>query len=227
MNDRQLEELIRMVSDVESLARDSAEASAPRANPPPRVLRIGPITVGRPLTGVAALLAAAACLAYLVWPWSSTGDTLRHVPLQVRYLPAIATADGESVAHFQSTAGEPCVLLAVYRTWESACECLSWQIHEWDGGVMTASAGPNRSVTFPLNVSDDPPVEQVVVVAAARRSRDLPGNCEQAEALLACLNEIPVPAGAEADPALVASTVRACLPGEVTLVPRAFVVERR
>ncbi|MCG3126814.1 MAG: hypothetical protein CHACPFDD_01669 [Phycisphaerae bacterium] len=226
MNERQLEQLIRMVADVESLEYDSA-APPRRLDPPARVVRIGRIGVGGPVSRVAAVLAAAACLMYLVWPWKASDDGLRHVPLHVRYVPATATSSGESIAHFQSTAGEPCVLLAVYRTWESACECLSWQIHEWDGGVMTASAGPNRSVSFPLDVSDDPPVEQVVVVAAARRARDLPGTCEQAEALLACLNEIPVPEGAEVDPALVASTVRACLPVEVTLVSRSFVVDGR
>ena len=67
-----------------------------------------------------------------------------------------------------------------------------------------------------------PPVEQLLVVALARRAADLPGSEVGTEALLACLNSSPLETEFPEDINGFASAVEFCLPPGVTVVSQTF-----
>jgi hypothetical protein len=148
----------------------------------------------------------------------------RAVNVSVRYAPHTANGmAGAQVDCFQSTAHEPCTMLALFRIWNSTCQCLMWELHQWEDGVTLADVAPGESVDVRLDVGDSPPVQQLFVLAVARERGDLPGRPEKAEELLECLNHTAPPLGATEDTVAYTSAVSACLPTGVTVVPAAFV----
>lgn len=151
---------------------------------------------------------------------------LGGVPVSVCYEPGQASAGAGRIDHFPATAEEPCLIVAVFRAWDETCQCLAWQLHEWDDeGRTLARLDPERPLDIAWNVTDDPPVEQLLVLASSRRPGDLPGYRDDAVELLECLNSKEPPALAHGGVSEYASAVSFCLPSNVTLVQQTFVVE--
>ena len=173
---------------------------------------------------------AAAALALFFVDWrqpakTTTERSVSHaIAVSVRYAPhALGPGAGPRVDCFQSTASEPCTMVALLRTWNSACECLMWELHQWEDGATLAEVSPGEPVDVRLDVADSPPVQQLLVLAVSRERGDLPDRPDKAEELLECLNHSAPPLGATEDTASYASAVSACLPQGVTVVPASFV----
>jgi len=116
-------------------------------------------------------------------------------------------------------------MLAVFRAWHQDCQCLAWQLHVWEDGRPSVELLPQDICDIMIDVTDAPPVEQLLLVAIARDPEDLPRNSAQAGDLLDCLNAVIPPSGPNGHVAAYASAVRLCLPEGVTVVPQSFVVE--
>src|SRR5262249_31951779 len=140
---------------------------------------------------------------------------------------AAAAASGPREATFQPACDAGCALLAIFREWNADCQCLAWKLHQWENGGSVAELPPGQPVDIHLNVTDDPPVEQVLVLAVAQGRDTLPSSGERAAALLECLNDAPLSASAEQDVSAYTSAVAGCLPDGVTLLPQSFVVRSR
>ncbi|MBU0639805.1 MAG: hypothetical protein KKB50_13135 [Planctomycetes bacterium] len=148
------------------------------------------------------------------------------LPISVCHDPALEPAWQPRIDHFLTTADESCVVVAVFRAWNETCQCLDWRLHEWgEAGRTLAELDPDEMLDIALNVSDNPPVGQLLVLASSRQPDDLPATSVDAEALLECLNVVAPPACPNSDVSAYASAVRACLPANVTLVAQTFVVE--
>lgn len=177
----------------------------------------------------AGALGVAACLGWLllrsaVSPVAPSAAPTAHaaLPVTVRYAPMAASPGAARVDCFQSTPQEACVMMALFQTWNSACECLIWELHRWEDGAALASVRAGESVDVPLNVSDDPPVTQMFVVAVARERNAMPSDAEH---LLDCLMRAAPGPGSPNDMAAYSSAVSGCLPEGVTVVPTSFVVK--
>jgi hypothetical protein len=173
--------------------------------------------------------AVAACLVLLLY--ASHNRTHRparpqHVPISVCHEPVPASEGAPRIDHFATTSEEPCLVLAVFRAWDEACQCLNWQLYEWDAeGRTLAALEPHEWLEIARNVTGNPPVEQLLVFASSRHAGDLPATTDDAAALLQCLNDVAPPACAEDDVSVYASALRECLPASVTLVPKTFLVD--
>jgi hypothetical protein len=185
----------------------------------------------RLFVGRAVPLAAAAALAFLLWPSRSAPadpersaghSVARAVPVSVRYAPHAGGAAEPRVDCFQSTAQEPCVMLALFRTWNSACQCLMWELHQWEDGRTLAEITPGESIDIPFSSANSPPVQQLFVVAVSRERRYLPDRPAETDQLLECLNHSAPPLGTPEDAGAYTSAVSGCLPSGVTVVPAAF-----
>lgn len=150
----------------------------------------------------------------------------RGIPVSVCHEPGQAIEGARRIDHFPATAEEPCLIVAVFRAWDETCQCLLWQLHEWDDeGKTRAQLDPEGPLDIAWNVTNDPPVEQLLVLASSRRPSDLPGYRDDAVELLECLNSKEPPAAAQGDLSEYASAVSSCLPSSVTLVQQTFFVE--
>ena len=224
--DEKLEQLIRMAIEADEVARGGADRSF-LSNPARRRAIVRRL--------VSPALAAAASL-LLVLQLSPTGPDSRLRPsiasavalsASLDYCPAVATHTGTRVDRFEPVVGEPCVVLAIFHSWQDECQCLEWQLYEWEDGGALAEMTPDQLREITLDVTDAPPVQQLLVVAIARQASDLPRNDEQTTRLVHCLNEVQPPTAPGENTDEYASAVRACLPNseDVTIVPQAFYVE--
>ena len=219
MNDKWLDSLLRMaveVDQLESRAAGQPPYAAGRIDRAPQPLR---------LRRQVAAAAVAACLALLLVHTPSSDSVAPAIALRIDHCPSTALVGGERTDRFEPSASEHCVVLALFRTYQEECRCLTWRVHEWEDGRPLAELNPDRVLEIALDVTDAPPIEQLLVVAAARLPADLPADFEQAAELLECLNEMFPPTECQADESAYASAVRACLGDSVTIVPQSFFVE--
>jgi len=235
----ELDILLRMAVEVDELEADARRAGRP---PYPQLAhKLSPPTVQVPAAPHARPVswklgwpaaAAAAILLALLWP---RGQTVPPKPVEprlaagpqcaVEYWPGTRQEDGVRVDCFEPSATEPCTVLAVFHSWQKDCQCLGWQLYEWEDGRSLAELSPEEVRGITLEVTDAPPVEQLLVVAIAKDPSKLPHNEAQAAELLDCLHEVDPPAGTQESATAYASAVQACLPDGVTIVPHAFVSE--
>ncbi len=226
MNEKNLKNLVRMASEIDEFER--------AARAPDRLDDVAPATIKfdrgrprRPLWRIAAPAAAAAALLLALLP------TTAHRPpsaafassFQIDYCPTVPRYDGVRIDHFEPSSDEQCTVLAIFNTWENDCQCLAWQLYEWEDGRSLAELSPNEIHKIAIDVTDAPPIEQLLVVAIAKNPSDLPSNERQASELLDCLNEVAPATEPYESAAAYASAVRACLPDSVTVVPQPFFVD--
>lgn len=184
--------------------------------------------------------AVAACLmllTYLAQPESSRSDRtartslaglgrLAPVSVSVCHEPSLVAEDARRIDHFQATSDAGCVVVAVFRAWDEACQCLNWRLHEWDeAGRTLAELDPDQLLDIALDVTGNPPVGQLLVLATSRTPGDLPATSDDAAALLQCLNEVAPPICSDGDVRSFASAVGECLPSSVMLVEETFFVD--
>lgn len=240
MKDRDVAELVRMAVEIDEIEQiASAGASgAPSAKRWRYLGREAPrdrILVDykarhtlHPLWRIAVpAAAAAACVLALLHPRAAL-DSRRAaatVPFQIIHCPGERLDDGLRIDSFEPTASEYCVVLAIFHTWRDDCQCLSWQLHEWEDGGMLAEFAPGQRLDITLDVTDAPPVEQLLVMAVAQNPDDLPSTIEETYGLMDCLNEVRPPTDPCESAAAYASAVEACLPEGVRVIPQPFYVE--
>ena len=223
MNDRQLENLVRMALEVDELERPASDAT-----PLCRGSRRAPRAL---LWAGLAGAAAAACALPLLLRSSprpvTVGPAVQYAAataLDIAYCPGERTEDGRRVARFEPSAAQYCAVLAIFYTWHNGCRCLSWKLHEWDDGSTVAEITPGQEPEITLDVTDTPAVEQVLLVAISDDPGDLPSSEEETCGLIDCLNEV-TPSEPASAAAAYASAVKSCLPASVRVVPRSFMVE--
>lgn len=172
-------------------------------------------------------LAAAACLAMLLT--LETGVESEAIggiiPVHIEHTVLAARDDERCEASFSNTADQNCVVLAVFRMWDAACQCGQWQLYDWGKGAAVARALAGTPLNIAIDVTDMPSVEQFLVVALAHDAADLPHGESETEALLACLNSSPLETEIPEDITGYASALESCLPPGVTVVSHAFNTE--
>lgn len=242
MKQHEFENLIRAA--VEARELDRAARALPPAGAVPTAI---PFTPRRPLwLDVAATISAAAAVLALAWLPPSLAPqrtAYAHPQVQIAHVPGTPWDDGVRIDCFESSVSEPVSAVAVLHTWHDDCQCLKWDIHEWEHGRYLKNLSPGETHEIAVDVTGAPPVEQLVVLAVARNRSELPADEEQASRLLDCLNDI-APPGESCEDAYFAclrmedstpemceemvacaaadSAVWACLPEGITLVQQPF-----
>lgn len=149
------------------------------------------------------------------------------LPVSLNYYPCSECPLSRRFDCFAPRVIEPVVMLAISRTWDRACSCLVWRVHKWDDGSTVGSADLHTARDLELDVSDSPPVDQMLLLAVARGPESMPTRSDDGKALMECLNSNAPPSALSSDAVFCASTVQACMPQGVTVVPHRFVVARR
>lgn len=227
-----LHNLVCMADEIEELEA-AASADQPLAVPPLRLPRDAGVaahahrpavrftTARRWLVG---LTAAAAALLLLVRQGGEVEPQASVAPLVVQS-PTGKAQTSSPRFQFRSVAREGCFVLAVFRMWNGECQCLAWKVYRWDDGDPLAELDAGQTLDLRLDAADLPPIEQLLVLAVAPRPDGLPDTGEEADALLACLNQ-RTPTPAEDDRIeRYASAVRECLPSGVTVLPHPFEIK--
>jgi hypothetical protein len=227
MNEKDLQNLVRMAVEIDELDRAAYAADAP-GELAPATIRFDRAPLRQPgwRLGVPAAAAAAALLLVLLPP-STDQQSISALASSFRidYCPAVPRFDGVRIDHFEPSSPEHCAVLAIFNTWEKECQCLAWQLYEWEDGRALAELSPDEVRNITIDVTDAPPIEQLLLVAIAKDPRDLPSNEDQTYELLDCLNEVAPATDPRESAAAYASAARACLPDTVTIVPQPFFVD--
>lgn len=224
--DADLEKLIRALGEVRSLESEAAArpdreprlVAADADLPTHRVRRRLWIRV------VAGSFAAAACVLLQVRPGLQNHTmpiAVAGVPVRMSYLPEVNHQQNGRRDCVQSTPAEPCSVVAVLRTFSAECQCLVWDLYRWDTGTVIARAKPGEPVEVMTTPRQAPPsLSQVVVFAVARERDLLPSSGVDTERFLDCLLTESPASDSSAGLEQYATTVKACLPGDVTIVPQ-------
>jgi hypothetical protein len=241
----EFENLVRAAIEAHELDRAARDLASPDAGP--GAIPFPPIARRRPLwLDVAATVSAAAAVLALAWlPPSLAPHRAAYAQpeVEISYLPGTPQDDGVRIDCFESSASEPVSAVAVLHTWHDDCQCLQWDVYEWENGRPLTSLSPHETHEIAVDVTGAPPVEQLVVLVVARDRSGLPADEEQAGQLLECLNDI-APPGESCEDAYFAclrmedsypemcegmvacapadSAVWACLPEGITVVQRPF-----
>ena len=233
ISEEEFEQLVRCAVELEQLDADAAGESSRSTDR--RVLSLTGDSRLRRWIDLAVPLTAAALVIWSFLPnWHPSRGVdhpVQHAPLvkadtmDLSYWPGEADDDGARVDCFQAHAAENCSVVAVFHRWYEDCQCLDWQLYSWEDGRPLADLSAQDVEDITLEVTDAPPVEQLLVIAIARNPADLPRDETEALALIACLEEVAPDADENEAASQYASAVRSCLPPSVTVVPRSFVVE--
>ncbi|MBU0618515.1 MAG: hypothetical protein KKI02_12425 [Planctomycetes bacterium] len=227
MNEKDLENLVRMAAEIDELEH-AARTFESLGDITPSTIRFDRRRRRQPVwqLGVFAAAAAAALLVALLPTTTDQQPSSAFASsFQIDYCPAVPRYDGVRIDHFEHSSSEQCAVLAIFNTWEKDCQCLAWQLYEWEDGRALAELSPDEVHRITIDVTDAPPIEQLLLVAIAKNPSDLPGDETQTYELLDCLNEVAPPTDPRESAAAYASAVRSCLPDTVTVVPQPFFVD--
>jgi hypothetical protein len=220
VKDKELENLVRMAAEIDALEH-AARMSEPLRDDSPATIPFDRVRDRRlPWRLGAGAAAAAAILLALLPP-----ATIPRPQFEIAYCPAVPRYDGVRIDRFEPSSPQQCAVLAIFHTWEKDCQCLAWQLYEWEDGRPLAEFTPDQVHDITIDVTDAPPLEQLLVVAIAKNARDLPSSEADTHDLLECLNELAPPTDPRDSATAYASAVRACLPDSVKVVPQPFFVE--
>lgn len=229
MKHRELEALIHMAFEVERLDALVAPAVRRRSRVGTRSLRISSLAVGL----AAALLVFALSRGPVVAPVKPKLIAAKPVDAKTRpeevsvcHLPAMDDSPTR-VETFEPRVAEPATLVAILRTWSEDCDCLAWRLHEWRDGSLLHDVAPGETLSIELASADQPSIQQVLLIAVAKNRGTL-ANVTQNEAseLLDCLNSRQLATGPDIEPATYASSVAACLPPDVMVIPQTYVARK-
>ncbi len=234
MNERELDNLVRMATEIDELERSALRFdSGTERRPLVVTLGLGQPRSRRWRIGLSALATAAALLV-MMWSHPSSPPSQTTAPycpanlapsFNIAYWSGEGAPDGQRVACFEPQPAEQCSVLAIFHHWQEECQCVVWLVYEWEDGRALAELSPDDIRDITLEVTGAPPIEQLLVVAISGNPDDLPTSAIQAYELLACLNDVSPTNGINESSAEYASAARACLPDSVRIVPRTFRVE--
>jgi hypothetical protein len=199
MDDKRIQELVRMAMEAEALERPPTRSGVVR----------------RLFVNAGIGVAAAACLAvgFVVLQPSPPAKA----PPSITERPADRSI-GTEVAKVETTAEEDgCVVMAMFRAEDGSCSCVQVREPSWDGRRLAdVSRSELRTAALKAPCSND--AEQVFIVAVQGRSDSLPRSHEQAEVIAKQVSRAAASVGRHAD---VSSLAYAAMPG---LSPGATVV---
>lgn len=212
LSEQQIDRLLRGLIEADSLLGCDRLAPGGEAS-------AGPRQRGLRIAWAARLATAAALL--LAWrvpapaPFRSTPPA---PALEIEYGAGHAAEGAGRVATFRPCTDQNAYALVLFRGWSDECACLTWHVHEFEDGSPLAALTAGEPVEIALEVTPDPPVEQFIILALARRRGDLPTDGDDARRLLACLNEAAPPAWPGEPDEHYALAVQMCLPGSAQVV---------
>lgn len=225
LHDREIERLLQMALESETLAGDFDRRRVERVRVRP-VLRIR-------FHWVAAAIAACVCVLLTRYPAGSHSRGSVGRPAGGKFASNVRvdmcpspSGLGEAEVRQAAAGGDDATqVLALLRQWSDGCQCLTWDIHEWAAGKTLASIGGARALDIPLDTQGDPPIEQWLVVAAASSRTKLPQSRDDAAELLDCLDQQVAPTQVGWQAPDYSRAVHACLPAEVNIVTKPFCSE--
>lgn len=212
------------------------EPLLPAAVPASRTRRSGSLVLR-----LATVAAAAACVAYVIYPSTlpTTAPPAQPAPARATSFPPISPNDlwVGRVAGDESAGGHTCVavrcdeasggcvVMAVYRACDESCACVDWEVVEWEQGGQLADLDPRELVDLAIDFAGRPASGHVLVMATTPRHAQLPQTQRETTRLLRCLNNM-TPTGCVEEGALTyAGLLDDCLPSGVTLVEETFWAE--
>jgi hypothetical protein len=216
LSEQQIGRLLRGLAEADSLAGSR-----------PWALRLEPAGTlrGRGLRMVwtTSLATAAALVLALRAPTPgplsrAQGDPAFHIDYQA----APAAEAAARIATFRPCADRDAYAVVLFRGWSEECACLTWRVHEFADGSPLARLAAGEPVEIAVDVSGDPPVEQFIILALARRRGDLPTDDDDAQRLLACLNDAAPPSLPGEPDEHYATALQSCLPGSARVVRQPF-----
>lgn len=221
MRDQDLQHLLRMALETEELA--GAETRAPWT--------LGHIRRRIRFHWTAAAIAAAACVLFASRPAFFDRPAKPTQPVRLASnlkVDVCTTHNGVAAAQVQRASSgaddDVTQIMALLRTWSEGCQCLTWDVYEWTNGRTLAALGGRQPLNVPVDVNGDPPVEQWVILAAAKRGT-LPENRDDADTLLDCLDSKVAPTSVDLQAVDYSRVVSACLPADVRVVPQCLTSE--
>lgn len=154
--------------------------------------------------------ALAAVIALFVLPWQLWFST--DFGIEISSLHRVARSEGRVVREFGISSTRPSFAVVVFRTWDRIERRLDWVPPGWkDGDPRTQLT--EAPVLAAIDVTEDPPVEQAIVVAASKSRSVLPESEEGIKQLFACLRQqIPPAASDDAPSPDYTAALRHCLP---------------
>ena len=175
-------------------------------------------------------LAAAAALAFafLVPPINRPDHramAAAPIGVQLEYRPAHTVGHTARIDAFEACSPEMTYASVLFRVYDEDCQCLTWRLHQFEDGASQCLLHPGEMLQFTLDVTHTPPVAQVAMLVVASRRDVLPATTDEAEELLACLNNSLPPTGLGDQPVCCSAPVGDCLPPGVALLERQFIVD--
>ncbi len=212
MNDRQLENLIRMALEAEALEASAQPARRPR---PPAWRR------------AAGGLAAAACLAgALTIAFQAHWNKTTPAPIPNSTQGGIASGTRPvTITQIEAPDAETdSIVLAVFRDNGEEDPCVQMELGSFCGARNLADIDRTELLLTAFENACTPTPGQVVVLALSGPRGTLPRNQEEAAALASCI--IDAPDACAADGACVAQRVRRYLPPDVSIVAESLALGR-
>lgn len=227
MDDRRLESLIRMASEIEELERAAADTPALRlvhAPAAPRAAR----SVPRLWLRVGTFAAAAACVAMAIMLARPASPGARgpvavvpdpapvapvRPPLKLAIEPTITPEYARKLIETLEGRNEVATgVLAIYEDSAGVVRCVRWHPHEFDGRTLDElTPGEVVRVSYGRPYCAVVGPHRLIAVAVRGPVKNLPTSDERAQALAECIVGEP-PTRCEAQPMLVASDTPGCLP---------------
>jgi len=202
MDERDLNALIRMATEVDAMESDEshsfhwARAKASRRD-----------VIMQRLTGIGGL-AAAACLALMVFMWVRGPQPAAPTPV------AIAAPTIEHIAVPAKLSEEGSVILAIFHDADDRCSCVQLRSDAFKGRKVSEMGGGELLRTAIATACHENP-EKVLVLAMSGPREVLPHTTAEAEVLATCISE----GGRCGDDSICyASNAQVYLPAGVTVV---------
>lgn len=147
--------------------------------------------------------------------------------LKIQHVSSVAGLAGMRTEIFELTATEDCDVFVLLRGWDAGCQCLHWQLPDaqrvTSKDLLMRTLVRDETAQFEIDVSGDPPIEQLLVAVTVPRSADgRMDRCQLAETIQ-CLDAVDPASQWTFDIARHLSSVPACLPGGLEWTCQSFV----
>ncbi|MFN0060716.1 MAG: hypothetical protein ACKVX7_19855 [Planctomycetota bacterium] len=179
----------------------------------------------------AALLSASVlwfCTRGVVRPQPQVATIAQAAPaLKIQHVSSVAGQAGLRTEIFELTATEDCDVFVLLRGWDSGCQCLHWQLPDAQSvaskDLLMRTLVRNETAQFEIDVSGDPPIEQLLVAVSIPRSAD--GRLDRCQLVetIQCLDAVDPASQWLVDIPRHLSSVPACLPGGLEWACQSFV----
>ena len=151
----------------------------------------------------------------------AVNEPARLPMISVAYSPGVHREPGGQIDCLSPVVDRPATVVALLRVWDETCNCVRWQLHQWDDGNVKRCVDPGYAPDVPVRRTNTP-FDPLVVFAVSHEGDSLPNGGEEANDLLSCLNANEPNADAARDTAMVADTAQSCLGQNVSVFAQRF-----